>query len=213
LAVLVWATIGMAIVSHELGFIFCKTRKTAGTSLEVFLAQRCAPTDIVTPIHPPNPEHRPRNHRDRLFHNHMPTTRMKELLGDAFDSYFKFCVERHPVEKCLSDYAMLMNSPAHSHLKKPASWDDYVNKRKFPMDAGKYTSPDGQVLVDKIYRYEELDAMLADLSARFGWPNEPLNVREKAGFRQETPSADEVTPQQREIIFEAFRPSLKITPY
>ena len=57
----------MAIVSHKFGFIFCKTRKTAGTSLEVYLGRRCGPEDIVTPILPPNPEHQPRNHRGKTF--------------------------------------------------------------------------------------------------------------------------------------------------
>ena len=203
----------MAIVSHQFGFIFCKTRKTAGTSLEVFLARRCGPTDIVTPIYPPNPEHRPRNHCGELFRNHMSMSDIREIIGEPFQHYFKFCVERHPVDKCISDYAMLTHSPAHRNLWKPASWDEYVNRRKFPVDIHKYTAPDGQVLVDKIYRYEELDLMLADLSTRFGWPNEPLNAHEKTGFRQLAPSVEEVTERQREIIFKAFRRSLQLVPY
>ena len=203
----------MAIVSHRFGFIFCKTRKTAGTSLEVYLARRCAPTDIVTPIIPPNPEHQPRNHRGKTFYGHMPLVEVREQLGESFQRYYRFCVERHPVDKCISHYAMLTQSPEHRKDGGPRSWDEYVRRRKFPVDIGKYTAPDGEVLVDRIYRYEALDLMLGDLSARFGWPNEPLNVREKTGFRGQAPAMEDVTDQQREIIFEAFEPSLRLAPY
>ena len=40
------------IISHEHKFIFLKTRKTAGTSIELALSQLCGPNDIITPISP-----------------------------------------------------------------------------------------------------------------------------------------------------------------
>jgi hypothetical protein len=40
------------IISHKHKFIFIKTRKTAGTSLEIALSRYLGPTDIVTPITP-----------------------------------------------------------------------------------------------------------------------------------------------------------------
>ena len=38
------------IVSHQHRFVFIKTRKTAGTSIEIALAEHCGPADIITPI-------------------------------------------------------------------------------------------------------------------------------------------------------------------
>ena len=38
------------IVSHEHRFIFVKTHKTGGTSVEIALAEHCGPDDIITPI-------------------------------------------------------------------------------------------------------------------------------------------------------------------
>jgi hypothetical protein len=38
------------IVSHRHRFIFIKTTKTAGTSVEMFLRQFCGPDDIVTSL-------------------------------------------------------------------------------------------------------------------------------------------------------------------
>lgn len=40
------------ICSHERGFIFIKTRKTASTSIEIGLSELCGPDDIVTPVSP-----------------------------------------------------------------------------------------------------------------------------------------------------------------
>ena len=47
------------IVSHEYRFIFIKTVKTAGTSIEAWLSGRCAAGDVFTPIHPPLEMHQP----------------------------------------------------------------------------------------------------------------------------------------------------------
>ena len=38
------------IVSHARKFVFVKTRKTSGTSLEISLSHICGPDDIITPI-------------------------------------------------------------------------------------------------------------------------------------------------------------------
>lgn len=40
------------ILSHDWRFLFLKTRKTAGTSVEIALSRICGPLDVVTPISP-----------------------------------------------------------------------------------------------------------------------------------------------------------------
>ena len=46
------------IVNHEYRFIFVKTRKTAGTSVEIALSAFSGPGDIITPIKPTDEETR-----------------------------------------------------------------------------------------------------------------------------------------------------------
>ncbi len=38
------------IISHKYKFIFLKTKKTAGTSIEISLSRYCGDKDIITPI-------------------------------------------------------------------------------------------------------------------------------------------------------------------
>jgi hypothetical protein len=40
------------IVSHRHRFVFVKTRKTGGTSVEISLSRYCGPDDVITPIVP-----------------------------------------------------------------------------------------------------------------------------------------------------------------
>lgn len=107
------------ILSHKHKFIFIKTVKTAGTSIEVDLNQIFGRTDIATPISPPIEEHKPQNFKrgflKKDFYNHMSASKVKEIIGeDIFDNYYVFCVEREPVDKCLSHYSMLRYSPYHN---------------------------------------------------------------------------------------------------
>jgi hypothetical protein len=53
-------------ISHEHRFIFVKTAKTAGTSIEVLLSQLCNPTAVATPFRVPESDHEPRNYRGRF---------------------------------------------------------------------------------------------------------------------------------------------------
>lgn len=52
------------LLSYKYKFIFIKTTKTAGTSLEVNLSQLMDSQDIVTPVYPPYEGHIPRNYQE-----------------------------------------------------------------------------------------------------------------------------------------------------
>jgi hypothetical protein len=204
------------IVSHKYQFIFIKTTKTAGTSIEVDINKVLGKDDIATPIFPEVKGHQAQNYiinheilGEIEFVNHMPAKTVRKLLGDeVWNRYFKFCVEREPVSKVISHYSMLVNSPYHNKDTKNLSFNDYIERKNFPVDTAKYTDNRGRLIVDKILRYESLSKDLENTAEYLGFKVN-LNAKCKSGFRIDL----EVTNEQRSIIYDAFSSSNIFTRY
>lgn len=209
----------MTIVSFRYNLVFIKTTKTAGSSIEVDLSQRVEDEAIVSPIFPRMPGHRARNCGDDpnapAFFNHMPATLLRTRLGrPRFESMFRFCVEREPVEKCISHFHMLRNSPDH-HPGHDLSWASYVEAGKFPVDLNKYSEHhEGgrRLLVNRILRYDRLARDLPALLAAQGIDGFCLTARAKSEYsarRLITPR--QVTQAERARIYAAFAETLALT--
>lgn len=209
----------MAIISFSHNFIFIKTRKVAGTSLEVHLAQQCTEEDIVTLIYPENPTHKPRNYAGQdgviMFYNHMPATQIRDQCPNSFQHSYKFGFERHPVDKCLSNFAMLLNSPFHQGEGNPTTWEKYLERGQFPVDTDLYTDGEGKLIIDKLYKYEEITEGLAHIAAKTGVQNRPLTTREKSGFRYNVPTLPEIMAKSDhcDVIWRAFESTLRFVDY
>jgi hypothetical protein len=139
----------------------------------------------------------------------MPAKTVRKLLGDeVWNRYFKFCVEREPVSKVISHYSMLVNSPYHNKHTKNLSFNDYIERKNFPVDTAKYTDNRGRLIVDKILRYESLSKDLESTAEYLGFKLN-LNAKCKSGFRIDL----QVTNEQRSIIYDAFSSSNIFTRY
>jgi hypothetical protein len=226
------------ILSHKYKFIFIKTAKTAGTSIEVFLSKHCAPMDIVTPITPPVEGHQPRNYQGFInplpeilerpgklfsalrravtsrekFYNHMPASLVqKRVSARIWKSYFKFCVERNPWDKVLSHY--------HMHAAREGgslSLDEYLARGRFPRNYFRYTNRSGaKVIVDRVLRYEDLLGELGEVFALLGVPFDgTLAVEAKSEYRTDrTPYQLIFNDEQRRIVENAFAKEIELHGY
>ncbi len=173
------------IVSHEHRFIFIKTRKTAGTSIEISLSKYCGPNDIITPIAEVDEKIReslgykgPQNYKinetkllNNLFlilgfkskehYNHSPAKIIRERIGISyFNSYFKFCVVRNPWDRVVSLYYWRLNRP-NDKLPKNTSLADFIQKSKTNelTDSHIYTI-DQMSVIDRFIKYENLSMEL-----------------------------------------------------
>ncbi len=226
------------ILSHKYKFIFIKTAKTAGTSIEVFLTRLCGPKDIVTPIAPPVEGHQPRNYKGFInpipeilerpgklvsvlrhtitsrekFYNHMPASEVRSRVpADVWNSYFKFCVERNPWDKVLSHY--------HMHAAREGgvlSLDEYLARGRFPVNYFRYTDRSGtKVIVDRVVRYENLLVELGEVFSQLRIPFDgSLGVAAKSEYRTDRRPYQEVfNEEQQKIVQQAFAKEIELHGY
>ena len=227
------------IISHQYKFIFIKTKKTAGTSIEVFLSQSCEENDIVTPIVPRIFPHRERNHKglwnplpeilenkkyqkrfastigdllnQRKFYNHIPAWVLRQRVPkNIYDNYFKFCVERNPWDKTLSHYHRVKDRRG-----KDFSIEKYFQEKNFSINYPLYTDRKGGLIVDKVLKYETL---IEDLLQVFGMLGIPflgdLGVRAKSEHRTDRRHYKSIfTNEQRLLIEKNFANEIQMHGY
>jgi len=199
------------IISHKHKFIFVKTVKTAGTSIEIFLSQHCGSLDIITPIIPHVEPHSARNYEG--YYNHMPAHEIRDRIGlDIWNSYFKFCVERNPWEKTLSYYYM-KNFRENNGL----TFDRYLAGKEFPINFPKYTEPGSpnKIIVNRVLYYEHLMEQLGQVFQKLGIPFQgSLGVNAKSEYRIDRRPYQEVyTPEQAKLIGNIFSHEILLHGY
>ena len=219
------------IVSHKHKFIFLKTRKTAGTSIEIFLSKFCSEDCIVTQLYEDEEKIRAdiggrpaqnfskpwtkytindwakmltrrRLRRSlRVFNPHMHATKAKALLGDEiWNEYFKFCFERNPWSKTVSDYHWELVKEGKSDV----GFESYLNKKSHThIDWNAYTI-DGSIAVDYIGRYEYLMEDMKSICDRIGIPFDKKLPRAKSFSKEKRDYKSYYNDAQIERVAQMF---------
>ena len=188
------------IISHKYRFIFLKTAKTAGTSIEIALSKFLSEQDIITPISAPDERIRhdlgyrgPQNYRVSLrqhsptelaravflgrrkkFYNHMPAHEARVMIGEeTWSSYYKFCFERNPFDRVISLYFWCHKSEPRPTLAEFLDGPEIHLLTQRGIDV--YSDSTGNVCVNRVGRYESLSADLEEMRLAVGLP-EPLQL-------------------------------------
>lgn len=220
----------MTIVSLSRGFALIKTRKTASTSIEEWLAPVLSSGDFVTT----SSENRvtvgfwstrnivsaapriekfaksvlrrvPGSPRGISIREHMSVTDVRKVIGDhVWQSLYTFCVERDPWDRTLSLWKW-----RQQRLGQAISFDAYLDLMeesptdKLVRDFSNYGlySENGKVAVSRVIPFRHLSKGLQEVAQRL---NLPVDVRDlpfrKAGLRSEEDSAAHLSPQQVDRI-------------
>lgn len=181
------------LVSHRRQFIYTKTKKTAGTSVESYFEPYCQ-FDGEWKRSPKREEYssaagivgyrgegRP---RDCMWWKHMPAALIKERLGnEIWEKYFKFCVIRNPFEKAISGFffylkvnGLPLKDPGHPQ-EQFIEWLDTVGP---PTDRDIFLI-NGRFCLDDVIRYEKLNEDMERICQRLGIPWAP---GELPGFKK-----------------------------
>lgn len=224
------------IISHDYNYIFIKTNKTAGTSIEIALSMFCGPIDIITPLLPKDEEFRRalgyrgaqnylspfsdytfrdwiqwflKGKRKKRFYNHISAKEIRRYIDQRiWESYYKFCFVRNPWDRFLSFYWWRCRSePMPTITEFLASDIPLVLKRR---GYDLYTI-NGQVVVDRICRYENFDEEIEAVCRRLGIPEKIELPRTKSGYRKDKrPYRDILTEEEQAAITDLFNDEINL---
>lgn len=192
------------IISHSRRFIFIKSAKTAGTSLEAALSNYCSGSDVVTPLgdfefnrdETGRWVHRARNAEGFEQHDWGVTIRNK--VGPAvWNDYFKFSIARNPWDRVVSlftwkarnDTSLKATTELLGRVGLPTDvlkemrrrFAEFVVRGEWETNDRFYVI-DAALCVDCVIRYEALGDGTLEVCRRIGVA--PIELpRLKSGFR------------------------------
>lgn len=210
------------IASHAHRFVFLKTRKTAGTSVEISLSKVCGPDDIITEISPEDEELRraaggrgPQNFASpplpRKAYNHMGAKAAREVVGpECWHDYFTFAIERNPWDAVVSLYYWKYKDrprlPDFEHYVNEVWIEQLSNNRRM-------YRIQGQIAVDRVLRYERLDVELQEVWDELDLPGAPDLPRAKGNARPAGHYRDLYTDASRDRVAKVFADSIETFGY
>ncbi len=219
------------IISHSHRFIFIKSLKTAGTSLETALSNQCGGNDVIVPI---NDFGHNRDADGQLSHRSMNADEVYRRIGqhvdattiksrepaEVWNSYFKFSITRNPWDRALSYFFWdhrrdeSLAPPKRFYHVLGVAYDDFTPvKRKFAEfvrgrtleNNDRFYIIEDELCVDFVIRYEHLEDGYREVCARTGLSTLQI-PRLKTGIRKkERPYTDYYDDETRDIVAELHR--------
>ena len=227
------------IISHKYKFIFLKTNKTAGTSIEIALSKVCGPHDVITPLTPKDEKARrllgyrgaqnylvpfwayrfndwrvlfTEKRRKKRFVNHMPAKRVKQQIDpEIWDNYYKFCFERNPWDRIISLYYWRFKSEPRPTISEfMASEAPQLLKQK---GYGVYTI-DNEVVVDRVCAFENITGELEAIRAHLGIQETLELPHSKSAFRKDKRHYRDLIGEVEQMrISELFQDEIRLVGY
>lgn len=223
------------IVSHRHKFIFLKTRKTGGTSVELALRSLCGDEDIVTQVSEDRMEplsHPPRNYlfprsewpvsiRLRWLLGWRPSARYRDTKDIGFFGHTTAEQARgrlgeqvwgsyfkFTIERNPWDREVSYYYWQFRHTSQKPSFQNFVRREK-PMDNWSIYSLEDKPAVDHIVRYDSLQVGLSNALSQIGL-EAPLLPRAKAKFRPTGHYRRFYDDETREVVRQRYKKEVEL---
>lgn len=184
------------LVSHLCKFIYIKTFKTAGTSVEMYFEPFCVEPGALRIQENKSAQVSAwgivgsRGSADDPWYNHMPAAEVRARIGtEIWNSYHKFCVIRNPFDRLLSEFWYKL-SPEQRHTLSVCPFDTVKTAFKswllgsnVGFERSIYLIDDRPALNSYI-RYEALEEDIKSTCSLLGLPWQPKRLsHRKGGYR------------------------------
>lgn len=221
------------IISDEHRFIFIKSRKKAGSSIQAALAEVCGPRDIITGGRVEISRNCWDNRREYIalraktllqghifwpisrFHSLHATIKMvTEVLCEQAKAYFKFAFVRNPFDLVVSRYIWDKSLQRHAYNDlQPWLEEQYMPRRQWEKDLlHRHTHVDGVCRLDYVGRFERLSEDFRYVCGTLDLVEMEL-PRKKSGFRSSRQYQDHYSPASRSLVEQLFAEDLRIFGY
>jgi len=231
------------IISHKHQFIFLKTTKTAGTSVELALSRFCGPNDIITPLSSEEEQKRreiggtpPQNYlptsrfqytgldwwkllsrgkTPNRYMEHMPARKIRRRIGrEAWNQYFKFCIARNPWDRVISQYYWRQKDLREEEMPSIMEFLESRHTQSLRRKGFNLYTLGGEVVVDKICLYEKLREDLEEVRQHLELPESLELPKAKSGIRRDKRHYSEVLSEaEKNRIAELFKEEIQLLGY
>jgi len=213
------------LISHRNKFIYTKTVKTAGTSVESYFESYCMKKDEwsfcqgrdeyiseagIIGCRTGNPL----VIQASTYWNHMPAKTIKSLVGeDLWNSYFKFCVVRNPFSKAVSAYKHFASEQLKNADSLQTSFETWLTSKSLPIDRNKYLIDDDYCM-DYVIRYESLVEDIETVCKKLNIPFQPDDLPKlNVGHTPETPLSTYYSNKSIEIVAHTYQDEMQRFAY
>ena len=187
------------IISHKYKFIFIKTRKTAGSSIEKFLLENLKGTSYIFGGMPP--ENMPPVGIEG-GHEHVGWKFIKDKFPKEWKTYYKFTIERNSWDKVVSLFYYIKSVKPKKVKHGFEAFVKSNSKLCFKDDWSLYTDND-KIIVDDIIMHDSINSGMYTVCKKIGlqYNNELDNkIRLKGDLRDNTDYKELYTDETREIV-------------
>lgn len=183
------------LVSHNHRFIFLKTKKTAGTSIELYFEPFCMSPELPGRKLPGAQVSeygivgsRGKQHGgSRDWRAHMSARQIRDKIGDeTWHGYLRFATIRNPYDRTVSAYFFKKHrrgEPITDPARERDAFKVWLESEGPPMDRNKFMI-EGEYCLTDVIRYESMLSDLERICMRVGVPFEPGRLPQaKSGIR------------------------------
>jgi len=191
------------LICNDPSFVFVKTMKTAGTSIEIALSSLLKRGDMTSPLEPDEEKQRPgkaprmaarllvrtlREKSDGAVRGRYPHHGYKvaqTYLADQISGRYSFCVERNPYDKAISAFHFVASRRGTKITDVTQQFEGFCKSKRLASFSNFHMYADeGGLHVDRVLQYSNLADEFDEVMQYLKVSDVSLaNIKAKTGLR------------------------------